>query len=130
MQSDHHVEKRAGSRIRNRPDGQGLEPYKLPLVMGVAVTGWIAWFGWGLEFDKGARRLTGAFESDVGPSHAWRGELGNDDKLVCGNMGEQGFEKALKRWSKSLFEIARPARRNSRMRSAYSMIDSTTIAPS
>jgi hypothetical protein len=36
--------------------------------MGVAVTGWIAWFGWGLEFDKGARRLTGAFESDVGPS--------------------------------------------------------------
>jgi hypothetical protein len=23
-------------------------------------------------------------------------------------MGEQGFEKALKRWSKSLFEIARP----------------------
>jgi hypothetical protein len=76
--------------------------------MGVAVTGWIAWFGWGLEFDKGARRLTGAFESDVGPSHAWRGELGNDDKLVCGNMGEQGFEKALKRWSKSLFEIARP----------------------
>jgi hypothetical protein len=35
--------------------------------MGVAVTGWIAWFRWGLEFDKGARRLTGAFESDIGP---------------------------------------------------------------
>ena len=76
--------------------------------MGVAVTGWIAWFGWGLEFDEGARRLTGAFEGDVGPSYARRGELRNDNKLVCGNMGEQGFEKALKRWSKSLFEIARP----------------------
>jgi len=76
--------------------------------MGVAVTGWIAWFGWGLEFDKGAGRLTGAFKSDVGSSHARRGELGDDDKLICGNMGGQGFEKALKRWSKSLFEIARP----------------------
>lgn len=32
--------------IRDRPDGQGLESYKLPLVMGVAVTGWITWFGW------------------------------------------------------------------------------------
>ena len=76
--------------------------------MGVAITGWIAWFGWGLEFDKGARRLTSAFESAVGSSHARRGELRNDDKLVRGNMGEQGFEKALKRWSKSLFEIAWP----------------------
>jgi hypothetical protein len=94
--------------IRNRPDGQGLESYKLPLVMGVAVTGWIAWFGWGLQFDKGARRLTGAFESDVGSPHARRGEFRHDDKLVCGNMGEQGFEKAQERWSESLFEIARP----------------------
>jgi hypothetical protein len=33
----------------------------------------------------------------AGETHARRGELRNDDKLVCGNMGEQGFEKALKR---------------------------------
>ena len=57
--------------------------------MGVVVAGRITWFGWGLEFDEGACRLTGTFESDVGSSHARCGELGNDDKLVCGNMGSR-----------------------------------------
>lgn len=61
----------------------------MPLVMGVAVAGWIASFGWGLEFDKGARRLTGAFESDVGPTHSRGGELGNDDQLVAEIWGSR-----------------------------------------
>jgi hypothetical protein len=75
MQSEYRVEKRAGSKNSNRPDGQGLKSCKLTLIMGVAVPGWIAWFGWGLEFDKGARRLTGTFQSNVGPSHPWRPQL-------------------------------------------------------
>ncbi|MCI0735042.1 MAG: hypothetical protein L0Y50_02010 [Beijerinckiaceae bacterium] len=95
-------------KIRDCPYRQGLKSYKLTLIMGIAVTCWITWFGWSLELNESAGRLTGAFQSNVGPSHARRGELGNDNKLVCGNLGEQGFEKALERWSESLFEIARP----------------------
>jgi hypothetical protein len=94
--------------IRHRPNRQGLEPLELPFVVGVAIAGRIGGFRWGLQFDEGAGRLTGAFERDVGPADARRREFGNDDQTVRGNPGQHGFEQALKRRRQSLLEVARP----------------------
>jgi hypothetical protein len=94
--------------IRHRPDRQGLEPLELSLIVSVAIAGWIGRLCRRLEFDEGPGRLASAFERDVRPADAGRREFGNDDQFVRGNIGQYGFEKALKGRRQSLLQIARP----------------------
>ncbi|MGA2792173.1 MAG: hypothetical protein ABSE69_01355 [Roseiarcus sp.] len=49
------------------------------------------------------------YQRNIRPADAGRRELGNDNKFVCRNLGQQRFEETLKRRRESLLKIGRPS---------------------
>lgn len=94
--------------IANRPGGQFLEPFELPLVVRIAPVCRIGRFCRRLEFDKGARRHASPDEGDIRPTDTGAAILGrNDQPLRNGEEKDQSLKQSLEFRGKRRFRHLR-----------------------